>query len=181
MEDAHRTTRSPLGRLLQERREELGYSRARAGEAVGIRPGTIEGWELGRVAKPPIQDVLRLARFLGLSAEEVEQAALGPPPEHEPPAPPAGNNSRIGAVPLLEQAIELFGWTDEQAAAALDRTPETVRSWRSGSLAMTLPEIMSVAALIGLAAAAAAGGGEARIAALADVFGRARTPSAPSA
>ena len=37
-----------LGRLLQERREAAGYSRARVGELVGIKPGTIEGWELGR-------------------------------------------------------------------------------------------------------------------------------------
>ena len=36
-----------LGRLLQERREAAGFSRARVGELVGIKPGTIEGWELG--------------------------------------------------------------------------------------------------------------------------------------
>ena len=38
-----------LARLLQERREAAGYSRARLGKAVGISAGTIEGWELGRV------------------------------------------------------------------------------------------------------------------------------------
>src|SRR5437016_5110564 len=53
-----------LGRLLQDRREAAGYSRARIGDLVGIKPGTIEGWELGRVSKPPIHDVLRLAHFL---------------------------------------------------------------------------------------------------------------------
>src|ERR671932_681520 len=74
-----------LGRLLQERRETAGYSRTRVGELVGIKPGTIEGWELGRVARPPIHDVLRLAHFLRISADEVESAVFadagGAPPE----------------------------------------------------------------------------------------------------
>src|SRR3954449_12503981 len=65
-----------LGRLLQERREAAGYSRTRAGELVGIKPGTIEGWELGRVARPPIHDVLRLARFLRISADEIQDAVF---------------------------------------------------------------------------------------------------------
>ena len=142
--------RTPLGRLLQARREALGYSRTRAGAILGIPPGTIEGWELGRVAKPPLQDILRLARFLGLSAAEIEGAALEesgvetrtPEPSPEP-----------GAAHLLEQAIALFGWTDAQAATALQTTETKVKAWRAGKVAMTLPEVMTVAALIGLHAA----------------------------
>src|SRR5437762_1820628 len=65
-----------LGKLLQERREAAGYSRARAGEFVGIKPGTIEGWELGRVARPPIHDVLRMAHFLQISPEEINSAVF---------------------------------------------------------------------------------------------------------
>src|SRR5436190_23820726 len=65
-----------LGKLLQERREAAGYSRARAGELVGIKPGTIEGWELGRVARPPIHDVLRMAHFLGIPPEEISAAVF---------------------------------------------------------------------------------------------------------
>src|SRR3954465_3507274 len=65
-----------LGRLLQERREAAGYSRARVGELVGIKPGTIEGWELGRVARPPIHDVLRMAYFLELSSDEIASAVF---------------------------------------------------------------------------------------------------------
>lgn len=141
-----------LGRLLQERREALGYSRTRAGEAVGIPPGTIEGWEIGRVAKPPIHDVFRLARLLRISGEEIEAAvidagAVEPPPPQAPPSE--------GAAPLLEQAIALFGWSDDQAAAALRTKPGKVRAWRRGALEMTLPELMTVAAMIGLHAAGA--------------------------
>ena len=65
-----------LGRLLQERRESAGYSRTRIGELVGIKPGTIEGWELGRVARPPIHDVLRIAHFLRIPADEIQSGRL---------------------------------------------------------------------------------------------------------
>ena len=41
-----------LARLLQERREAAGYSRAKLGKSLGISAGTIEGWELGRIGKP---------------------------------------------------------------------------------------------------------------------------------
>jgi transcriptional regulator with XRE-family HTH domain len=142
--------RTALGRLLQARREALGYSRTRAGAILGIPPGTIEGWELGRVAKPPLHDVLRLARFLGLSAAEIEAAVL------EESGVAAGTpepSPETGAVHLLEQAIALFGWTDAQAATALQTTETKVKAWRAGSVAMTLPEVMTVAALIGLHAA----------------------------
>ena len=56
-------SQTALGQLLQARREALGYSRARVGELIGIKPGTSEGWELGRGKRPPIHDVLRLARY----------------------------------------------------------------------------------------------------------------------
>ncbi len=160
-----------LGKLLQQRREALGYSRARLADAVGIKAGTIEGWEIGRVAKPPIHDVLRLARFLGLSAAEIETAVL----ERSDPAPRPGNNSdpSNGAVPLLEQAIALFGWTNEQAAAALHTSAAQVQSWRAGSTPMALPELMTVAALLGLHAAGATGSGT-RVSDVAGELARAR-------
>jgi transcriptional regulator with XRE-family HTH domain len=142
--------RTTLGRLLQARREALGYSRTRAGAILGIPPGTIEGWELGRVAKPPLHDVLRLARFLGLSAAEIEAAVL------EESAVEAGSpqpSTETGAAHLLEQAIALFGWTEAQVATALQTTETKVKAWRAGKVAMTLPEVMTVAALIGLHAA----------------------------
>src|SRR5215211_4200250 len=113
-----------LGRLLQDRRESAGYSRTRIGELVGIKPGTIEGWELGRVARPPIHDVLRLAHFLRITPEDVQRAVFedaGDVPSAE--AHPgkkerkkAGRRAR-GAVPLLEAAFRLFGWTDDSDAA----------------------------------------------------------------
>lgn len=142
--------RTALGRLLQARREALGYSRTRAGAILGIPAGTIEGWELGRVAKPPLQDILRLARFLGVSAAEIETAVLE---ESGVAASPPEPSPEPGAAHLLEQAIALFGWTNMQAATALQTTETKVKAWRAGKVAMTLPEVMTVAALIGLHAA----------------------------
>jgi transcriptional regulator with XRE-family HTH domain len=147
--------RTPLGTLLRNRREALGYSRTRLGQLAGVPPGTIEGWELGRVAKPPVHDVLRVARALGVSAEEIERAVL----EGDAREPPADDDPAGGAVLLLEQAIALFGWDDAQAAAALQATAAQVRAWRTGRAAMTLPQLMTVAALIGLHAAGVAGAG----------------------
>src|SRR3954468_15542887 len=107
-----------LGKLLQERRETAGYSRARAAELVGIKAGTIEGWELGRVARPPIHDVLRFAHFLGISSEEITAAVFEDAGEVEPAADRLGRKERKkgprrrtdAAVPLLEAAYRLFGW-----------------------------------------------------------------------
>src|ERR1700730_15210632 len=109
-----------LGRLLQQRRETSGYSRARAGKLVAIKPGTIEGWELGRVTRPPIHDVVRLAHFLGISPDEITAAVFEDAGSITPPDDHPGQKERKkgpkrrtqGAVPLLEAAFRLFGWKD---------------------------------------------------------------------
>jgi len=157
-----------LGRLLQDRRTAHGYSRTRLGALAGIPAGTIEGWELGRVAKPPIHDVVRVARVLGISAEEIECAVLAADARE----PPADDEPGDGAIPLLEQAIALFGWDERQAAAALRATPAQVRAWRAGRTAMTLPQLMTVAALIGLHAAGVVAAG-ARVADVVDALAQA--------
>jgi len=171
-----------LGRLLQERRESAGYSRTRAGELVGIKPGTIEGWELGRVARPPIHDVLRLARFLRISADEIQEAVFadaGDVPgveEHaEGGTKRRGRRRREGSVPLLEAAFRLFGWKGDTAAAeALNTTPERVRAWRSGAEQMAFVDYLTLTSMIGIAAAEAMKGDERRVAdlsAAAEVLG----------
>lgn len=162
-----------LGRLLQDRREAAGYSRTRAGDVVGIKPGTIEGWELGRVAKPPIHDVLRLARFLAISSEEIQQAVFddaGDVPAEatasdEKERKKGGRRRRRGAVPLLEAAFRLFGWADEsQAAEALGTSPERVRRWRAGAEQMAFADYLTLTSMVGVAAAEAMKGDDARIA-----------------
>ena len=88
--DAPRTER--LARLLQERREAAGYSRARLGKIVGVSAGTIEGWELGRVGRPPFHEVMRIAAFLRIPLEDIQRAvfadagAIPDPDEHPGPA-----------------------------------------------------------------------------------------------
>ena len=172
-----------LGRLLQERREAAGYSRARVGELVGIKPGTIEGWELGRVTRPPIHDVLRMAHFLGISSEEITAAVFDDAGEIQPSAGRVGPKERKkgrrrraeGAVPLLEAAYRLFGWkSDAEAAQALNTTADQVSRWRAGGETMAFADFLTLTSMIGVAAAEAMRGGDARIAdlsAAADALG----------
>jgi transcriptional regulator with XRE-family HTH domain len=162
-----------LGRLLQERREAAGYSRARVSDLVGIKPGTIEGWELGRVARPPIHDVLRMAHFLGLSSDEITAAVFedtggvalaGDRPEQKE-RKKVRRRAPQGAVPLLEAAFRLFGWQDEaDAAVALNSTPDQVSRWRSGAETMAFADFLTLTSMIGVAAAEAMKGEDARIA-----------------
>src|SRR5262245_34248722 len=98
-----------VARLLQERREGAGYSRARLGDILGISPGSIEGWELGRVAKPPFHELIRIAAFLRMPLEDLQRAVFAdagtvPDQEAHPGAPErkkAGRKRSLGAVPLL--------------------------------------------------------------------------------
>lgn len=162
-----------LGRLLQDRRETAGYSRTRIGELVGIKAGTIEGWELGRVARPPIHDVLRLAHFLDISADEIQRAVFAdageaPSPEDrsaEKERKKVGARRRPGAVPLLEAAFRLFGWADDsEGAEALGTSAERVRAWRAGTEQMAFADYLTLTSMIGVAAAEAMKGDDARIA-----------------
>ncbi len=110
-----------LARLLQERREAAGYSRAKLGKIFGISAGTIEGWELGRVGRPPFHEVMRIASFLRIPFEDLQRAVFADsgtvPDAEELPGTPerkkAGRKKRLGAVPLLEAAFRLYGWRDE--------------------------------------------------------------------
>jgi len=160
-----------LGRLLQQRREAAGYSRTRVGQLVGIKPGTIEGWELGRVARPPIHDVLRLARFLEIDTRLLEEAVFedtGAVATVVSSSAGSGSRRGGGAVPLLEAAFKLFAWKDDSAAAdALGTTAEMVRAWRTGAEQMEFSEYLALTSMIGVAAAAAMKGDETQIADLA--------------
>src|SRR3954462_10246742 len=101
-----------LARLLQERREAAGYSRARLGKIVGISAGTIEGWELGRVERPPAHEVIRIAAFLHIPLGDLQRAVFADagtvPDTQEPPGQlerkKPGRKKRLSAVPLLEAA-----------------------------------------------------------------------------
>ena len=172
-----------LARLLQERRESAGYSRARLGKIVGVSAGTIEGWELGRVGRPPFHEVMRIASFLRIPLEDIERAVFadaGPVPDRdEHPGQPerkkVGRKKRPGAVPLLEAAFRLYGWSDEQEAAdALNTSSEQIRAWRSGRERMEVTEYMALTTTVnvGLVDAMKSGKtGDRDIAAAADALG----------
>ncbi len=160
-----------LARLLQERREAAGYSRAKLGTIVGISAGTIEGWELGRVGRPPFHEVMRIASFLRIPLEDIERAVFAdsgpvPDPGQHPGTPErkkAGRKKRLGAVPLLEAAFRLYGWQDESdAAEALGATPAQVRAWRRGSKRMDIAQYMALTTTVNVALVDAVKSGKAR-------------------
>lgn len=164
-----------LARLLQERREAAGYSRARLGKIVGISAGTIEGWELGRVGRPPFHEVMRIASFLRIPFEDIERVVFADagavPDRDEHPGMPerkkAGRKKRLGAVPLLEAAFRLYSWKDESdAAEALGATPEEVRAWRGGSKRMDIGQYLALTTTVNVALADAVKSGKARSAGL---------------
>ncbi len=159
-----------LARLLQERREAAGYSRARLGKIVGISAGTIEGWELGRVERPPFHEIMRIAAFLRIPLEDIQRVAFAdagaiPDPGEHPgqlDRKTPGRKKRLGEVPLLEAAFRLYGWQDEdEAAEALGTTPEQVRSWRRGSERMDVADYIALTSVVNVALADAMRTGEA--------------------
>jgi transcriptional regulator with XRE-family HTH domain len=159
---------------LQQRRESAGYSRTRIGELVGVKPGTIEGWELGRVSRPPIHDFLRLALFLSIPTDEIQRAVLDDAGdvqaaaalEEQPQLRARG--SRPPSVALLDAAFQLTRWaSDIEAADVLGVSAEDVRAWRRGSHRMDLATYLTLTSIIALAAVAALRDGEARSADLA--------------
>ncbi len=170
-----------VARLLQERREAAGYSRARLGKIIGISAGTIEGWELGRVGRPPFHEVVRIASFLRIPLDDIQRAVFADsgtvPDADEHPGTPerkkAGRKKRLGAVPLLEAAFRLlplleaafrlYGWRDESdAAEALGVTPAKVRAWRRGSERMDIAQHMALTTTVNVALVDAMKSGKAR-------------------
>jgi transcriptional regulator with XRE-family HTH domain len=67
---------TPLRALLRRRRDELGMTVERAAADAGLRYNTLKSWEQGPTKDPPLRGVLRLARVLGISLDELAEAAL---------------------------------------------------------------------------------------------------------
>lgn len=144
-----------LGALLKARRQQHGFSRTRVAQMTGIKPITLEGWEGGRVRKPPIHDVLRLARVLEIPTEELErvvrqdEAASGAEgaalPTTASANTPEDEATPVGSL-LLARAAELLEWSDDDAAAALNTTPERARRLREGDADVDVAEAMALIA-----------------------------------
>ena len=161
--------RNALASLLQEQREQAGYSRAKLGELLEISPGTIEGWELGRVERPPLHDVIRLAQFLRISHDDLLAAVTadsgGIPPQQDASSGGARRTrpkKRLAAIALLEASFRLFRWKDEgDAAAALTVSPDQVGRWRRGAEPMNVVDYLSLTAMVNVGIAEAMRSGEA--------------------
>jgi transcriptional regulator with XRE-family HTH domain len=159
-----RGERNALARLLKEQRERAGYSRAKLGELLEISPGTIEGWELGRVERPPAHDVIRLAEFLRISYDDLLGAVTadsGGLPQQQDDSSGVARKTRPkkgppGAAPLLAASFRLFGWKDDDdAASALNVSPDRVRRWRRGTELMDVVDYLALTAAVNVGIAAA--------------------------
>jgi transcriptional regulator with XRE-family HTH domain len=137
--------RTPLGRLLKARRERLGYSRTRASQLSGVNASSLEAWELGRVSKPPIHDVIRLARTLSISMGELERSVLEGAAGDAPAQTASGHVAAAGDdQPLVQRAVTLLDWSDAQAAEVLGTTPERIVALRAGDGELTVLEMVTV-------------------------------------
>lgn len=171
-----------LGRLLQGAREELGYSRTRAAELSGVNASTIEAWEVGRVLKPPIHDVVRLARALSISMSDLERCVMDEDDSEESEGQPA--RTRALATPraatdlglsLLARAIDLLGWDDAMAAEALNTSRTRIARLHGGADELSVLEVMT---LIAMLAAFPSGRGGATRAEVDDLLARLHGPRA---
>lgn len=91
---------NPLGVLLRERRRasKVGFKQLYA--ATGLEPETLRKWEVGETYDVPLRGVLLYAREVGITLDELVEAAIGEPfaPSGEPLSPA----DRHGAI--LESA-----------------------------------------------------------------------------
>jgi transcriptional regulator with XRE-family HTH domain len=135
-----------LGKLLQSRREAAGLSRPRLARLVDMSPGTIEGWETERVTRPPIAEILRIARALGISLGDVEAAVLAGD-DREPVSASTGASN--AALELLKLAMARYDWSEAQVDEMLDEPTGSCASWLNG---LPMPQRSAVAATIAVTA-----------------------------
>ena len=175
-----------LGRLLQSAREELSYSRTRAAELSGVNASTIEAWEVGRVLKPPFQDVVRLARILSISISELERCVMEEPDgedadiaesegESAGARDPEARSAPDVGLALLQRATEVLGWDDGMAAQALNTSRARIGRLRRGADELSVLEVMTLVAML---AAFPSGRGGATRAEVDDLLARLRGPRA---
>jgi DNA-binding XRE family transcriptional regulator len=144
---------NPLGELLRHRREELKFSRTRAAQLSGINASTIQAWEQGKVAKPPFQDVMRLARALSIPLQELERVAIQESAEPAAATPTARTAAMLAVGgPLLDRAMTVLDWDEAAAAAALGTTVERVGELRRGERQMDAAEMLTLTATLAAAA-----------------------------
>lgn len=75
-----------LGSLLRARRQKRKIGFKQLAAATDLEPETLRKWEVGEIAEPPLRGVLIYARVVGISLEELVEAAL-------PSGEPAGESS----------------------------------------------------------------------------------------
>lgn len=129
---------TPLSQLLRARREALGYSRPEVARRTGLTESALDTYERG--VKPRVDTAMLLARFYGISYQDLAEAV-------GVPATPAGVN--VTPARAITRARTERGWTVEQMARELGATPHEVAAWERGDLEVTASVLARVMALPG--------------------------------
>ena len=151
-----------MARLLQRSRERASYSRAGLAKLLELPEKTIEGWENGKAPRPRLHDVVRMATFLQIPYEAIQQAVFsdaGSVPDLDTQPQPAARRKpgRKPAVPLLEAGFVVCGWeTEQEAAEALGVSASKLRAWRRGREPLDLDSHLRLSSTVNLALANAA-------------------------
>jgi transcriptional regulator with XRE-family HTH domain len=149
-----KVTSCALGSLLRDYRRWDGWSRADLAEHVGIAVEQLERWEILGVPVPPPREFFLLTEAVGMPNYAVDAALSGQ--ERGLARDPI---EVYEAEPVIEDAVDVHGWTPERIAEALATSPTKVQAWRLGMIEMTAAERLMLRGLIQLRNEPAAGEG----------------------
>jgi transcriptional regulator with XRE-family HTH domain len=132
-----------LASLFRERREARALTRPALSRLSGVPAPTIEAWERGSIKSPNLVHAARLARALGISPEELVEAAL---PHDE--ADRFAELMAAGPGATLAQARAAMGLDVDQMAAVLRARPSDIEAWEAGK-AMPQPALERLVTILG--------------------------------
>lgn len=127
---------TPLSQLLRARREALGFSRPEVAKRTGITESALDTYERG--VKPRVDTAMLLARFYGISYQDLAEA-VG--------VPQAPEGVHVTPAQAITAARMDRGWTIEQMAREIGATTHEVAAWERGDLEVTAAVLARVMVL----------------------------------
>lgn len=99
---------TPIGKLVRELREARGWNQSELARKVGggVKPQNIQQLEDGTVKRP--RYLVRLARVLGVTAEELEEGKLRRAPAETPPVTPPPGYANVRPVTRSRRSVPLL-------------------------------------------------------------------------
>src|SRR5262245_50227291 len=101
-----------IGQMIAAARKARGWTQVVFALNIGVSPSTVQRWEAGQV--PPVRELLRVGRLLGIPGEELRAAVTGPPEDRL---------DRIEA--MLEEVREMLLRIEGRGHDGANRPPAT--------------------------------------------------------